>query len=168
MRAVLKDDIFWRPERLPGRLMHTRILVPLDGSARSEAILPFAQQLAHDATAEIVLLHVLVETAPELNVPTASPLSPPAMDRERQEESTAYLKSTTSRLEKEGSCVTYLLRRGGVAETILKVARDMEAQMIAMSTHGRTGMQRLLLGSIAEQVVHDSPIPVLLIRPAQN
>ncbi len=148
--------------------MHTRIIVPLDGSERSEAILPYARKLAHDATAEIVLLHVLVEAAPELNVPAVSPLSPPAMDQERQIEAAGYLKSITSKLEKEGSCVTYLLRQGGVAETILGVAHDMEAQMIAMSTHGRTGMQRLLLGSIAEQVVHDSPIPVLLFRPSES
>ena len=148
--------------------MHNRILVPLDGSARSEAILPYAQKLAHDATAEIILLRVLVEPAPELNVPAVSPLSPPIIDQERQQESTAYLKSMTSKLEGEGSCVTYLLRQGGVAETILEVAHNMEAQMIAMSTHGRTGMQRILLGSIAEKVVHDSPIPVLLIHPSEE
>ncbi len=150
------------------RPIYTRILVPLDGSARSEAILPHIQILARAATAEIVLLHVLVDTAPEFGVPAASGLVPPPVVRQRKEELTAYLKSTCSKLEKMGSCVTYLLRQGGVAETILEVARFMKADLIAMSTHGRTGMPRLLLGSVAEQIVHDSPVPVLLIRPPQG
>lgn len=148
--------------------MYTRILVPLDGSALSEAILPHAQSLCRAATAELVLLHVMVDTAPEFGAPAAPALAPPAILKEKQAEMTAYLKSTCSKLEKSGSCVTYLLRSGGVAETILEVARFMKADMIAMSTHGRTGMLRLLLGSVAEHVVHDSPIPVVLLRPSES
>jgi nucleotide-binding universal stress UspA family protein len=68
-------------------------------------------------------------------------------------------------LEREGLRVTYLLRDGIVAETILEVAEIERADLIAMSTHGRTGILRLLLGSVAEQVVHHSKIPVMLIRP---
>jgi nucleotide-binding universal stress UspA family protein len=70
-----------------------------------------------------------------------------------------------SGLESEGLRTTYLLREGLVAETILDAAEVMQADLIAMSTHGRTGMLRLLLGSVAEQVVHQSKIPVMLIRP---
>jgi len=60
---------------------------------------------------------------------------------------------------------TYLLRDGVVADTILEAAEIEQADLIAMTTHGRTGMLRLLLGSVAEQVVHHSKIPVMLIRP---
>jgi nucleotide-binding universal stress UspA family protein len=140
----------------------------LDGSALSEAILPHAQSLGRAAAAELVLLHVMVDTAPEFGAPEVPVLAPPAILREKQAELTAYLKSTCTKLEKTGSCVTYLLRHGGVSQTILEVARFMKADMIAMSTHGRTGMLRLLLGSVAEKVVHDSPIPVVLIRPQEG
>ena len=77
-----------------------------------------------------------------------------------------YLKKLCNKLEQKGLHVTYLLRDGMVADTILEVAESMQSDLIAMTTHGRTGMVRLLLGSVAEQVVHRSKIPIILIRPA--
>jgi nucleotide-binding universal stress UspA family protein len=76
-----------------------------------------------------------------------------------------YLKILCDKLEREGLRVTYLLRDGMVAKTIMETAEIEQADLIAMTTHGRTGMLRLLLGSVAEQVVHQSKIPVMLIRP---
>jgi nucleotide-binding universal stress UspA family protein len=144
--------------------MHKRILVPLDGSDFSEAVLPHAQSLAQALDAEIVLLHVIVEPAPEFALPT-SPLSPPIEVKKEKEKSREYIKAVCYKLEQEGLRVTYLIREGAVAETILDAAEVMQADMIAMSTHGRTGLLHLLLGSAAEQVVQKSPILVSLIRP---
>ena len=76
-----------------------------------------------------------------------------------------YLKNECSSVEKKGFRVTYLIREGIVVDTILEVAQIMQAEMIAMSTHGRTGALRLLFGSVTEGVVHQSPLPVLVIRP---
>ena len=67
-------------------------------------------------------------------------------------------------LKAAGFKASTLLRVGSVAEVILGVAEELDVDVIAMSTHGRTGPARWLLGSIAERVVHNSKVPVLLIR----
>jgi nucleotide-binding universal stress UspA family protein len=148
--------------------MYKRILVPLDGSVISEAVLPHAEELARALDIEIVLLHVEVSPAPEFD-PHTYPLAPlPEGVKEMHKVEKSYIKTVCSKLEREGVRATYLLREGPVAETIMDAAEVMQANLIAMSTHGRTGMLRLLLGSVAEKVVHHSRIPVMLIRPAAN
>lgn len=144
--------------------MHKRILVPLDGSDFSEAVLPHAQSFARALNAEIILLHVIAEPAPEFD-PHTSPLSPPIELKKEKAETLEYIKAACSKLEKDGVRATYLIRDGAVAEMILEAAEVMQADMIAMSTHGRTGLLQLLLGSVAERVVQKSPILVALIRP---
>lgn len=148
--------------------MYQRILVPLDGSPLSEAVLPHVEKLARALNIEVVLLHVEVTPAPEFD-PHESPLGheTEAMRHIRADEK-HYVGSVCARLEEAGIRATYLLREGGVAEAIMDAAEVMQADLIAMSTHGRTGMLRLLLGSVAEQVVHESQIPVMLIRPHQG
>jgi len=148
--------------------MYQRILVPLDGSTLSEAVLPHAKNLARALNAEIVLLHVDVSPAPTFD-PHESPLAPqPEGVKVAHADEKHYLKITCNKLEREGLRVTYLLRDGMVAETIMEAAEIEQADLIAMTTHGRTGMLRLLLGSVAEQVVHRSKIPVMLIRPTRE
>jgi nucleotide-binding universal stress UspA family protein len=98
--------------------MYKRILVPLDGSALSEAVLPNVQSLAQALDAEIILLHVIPEPSPDFAPPT-SPLSPPATTKKVQAEIKGYLKSVCSKLEKDGARATYLIRSGGVSEKIL-------------------------------------------------
>lgn len=143
--------------------MYKRILIPLDGSILSEAVLPHAETIAKVMEAEVVLLNVIPSIAPEFSVPPlASTLN---AFQDAQAEMKNYLKGMCSKLEKEGLRVTYLIREGAIAETILEVAESMQADMIAMSTHGRTGAERLLLGSVTEQVVHHSRLPVMVIRP---
>jgi len=145
--------------------MYQRILVPLDGSILSEAVLPHAENLANALNAEIILLHVDVSPAPIFD-PHESPLEPePHEVKIMHADEKFYLKNVCTKLEQKGAHVTYLLRDGMVADTILEVAASMQANLIAMTTHGRTGMVRLLLGSVAEQVVHRSKIPIVLIRP---
>jgi nucleotide-binding universal stress UspA family protein len=145
--------------------MYKRILVPLDGSKLSEAVLPHAERLARALDVEIVLLHVDVSPAPEFD-PHVSPLAPVTEEvKQLHADEKSYIKHVCSKMESEGVRATYLLREGAVAETIMEMAEVMQADLIAMSTHGRTGMLRLLLGSVAEQVVHESKIPVMLIRP---
>lgn len=145
--------------------MYQRILVPLDGSTLSETVLPHVEKLARALNAEIVLLHVDVSPAPTFEF-HESPLAPqPEEVKIMRADEKQYLKHLCCRLERDDLRVTYLLRDGVVADTILEAAEIEQADLIAMSTHGRTGMLRLLLGSVAEQVVHRSKIPVMLIRP---
>lgn len=145
--------------------MPKRILVPLDGSAFSESILPYARELASDLGAEIVLLHVNVEAVAEFE-PYRSPLAPlPVEVKKAKLEALDYIKSVCNHLEQAGFPATYLIRDGGVAETIIEAAEIMQAGTIVMSTHGRSGVSHMLAGSVAEQVVRKSPILVALIRP---
>lgn len=146
-------------------MTYKRILVPLDGSVLSEAVLPHAKNFAIALNVEIVLLHVDVTPDPEFD-PHTPPLAPVTAEiKQTHADEKSYIKHICSKLESEGARATYLLREGPVAETIMEVAEIMQAEIIAMSTHGRTGVLRMLLGSVAEQVVHESKIPVMLIRP---
>ena len=142
--------------------MYKRILVPLDGSPLAETILLHVKGIAQGFDSEIILLYVTPTPAPEFASPTPEPLK--AVLREERKDTTRYLKSLCTKIEKEGARATYLIQKGAVAETILEVAEFMQADMIAMSTHGRSGAQLLLLGSVTYKVVRHSPLPVLVIR----
>jgi nucleotide-binding universal stress UspA family protein len=146
--------------------MYERILVPLDGSPLSESILPYVQSLAKTLNAELVLLHVIVKPDEVFDDLNPSPLAPkPDKEAEVRREMTSYLKNLCAKLEKEDVRVTYLLREGLVAEKILEDTDIMHADLIAMSTHGRSGVRRLLMGSITEWMIKNSPIPVMVIHP---
>ena len=148
--------------------MYQRILVPLDGSTLSEAALPHAEKLARALNVEIVLLHVDVSPALTFESQT-SPLAPlPEEVKIMRTDEASYIKTMCTGMEHKGLRVNYLFRDGVVADAILEAAETTQADLIIMSTHGRTGLLRLLLGSVAEQVVRQSKIPVMLIRPIEE
>ncbi|MCB9112401.1 MAG: universal stress protein [Anaerolineales bacterium] len=142
--------------------MYKRILVPLDGSKVAEGVLPHAKSLAYSEGAELVLLTVAANPAMEFMF--SDPGSAQEAIFEQEEKSKQYLSEIENKLKLEGFRTSTLMRVGSVAEVILGVAEELQVDAIAMSTHGRTGPARWLLGSIAERVVHNSGIPVLLIR----
>lgn len=142
--------------------MYRKILVPLDGSKVAEGVLPHARSLAYSEGAELILL--TVGANPALDFAFSDPgLAQTAVD-EQEEKSKAYILKIEAELKADGFKTSTLLRVGSVAEVILGVAEELQVDVIAMSTHGRTGPARWLLGSIAERVVHNSNVPVLLIR----
>ncbi len=143
--------------------MYKKILVPLDGSVLAEAVLPHVQALAKSENAEIVLLSVPV--TPSLEFLARSPGLANKIIEDTEIETEAYLEKEQVKLTEEGAKVTHIMREGPIPEMILKVADEVHADVIAMSTHGRTGMQRWLMGSVADRVVHYSHIPVMLIHP---
>jgi len=142
--------------------MYKKILVPLDGSKVAEGVLPHAKSLAYSEGAELVLLTVAAN--PAMDFVFSDPGLAQDAVSEQEEKSKTYISEVENGLKAEGFRVSTLLRIGSVAEVILGVAEELQADVIAMSTHGRTGPARWLLGSIAERVVHNSNIPVLLIR----
>ncbi len=146
--------------------MYQRILVPLDGSPLAETILPRAQALAKALDAELILLRVTVNPAAEFSF--SDPAIASNIIQEVEQESKTYINSKCNQIEKEGVRVSFLLRQGPVAETIVEVADFMQVDFIAMSTHGRSGIQRWLLGSVADRVSHISHVPVMLFRPEGN
>ncbi|MFP4623929.1 MAG: universal stress protein, partial [Gemmatimonadota bacterium] len=146
-----------------------RILVPLDGSPLAESILQPAGELALHLGAAVVLLRVL-ETGAYLGTPYLPEVAEQheehieAVERQSKE----YLDDVARRLEARGVDVAdTLLRSGAPAAVIEEVARHT-AELIAMATHGRGGVQRLLLGSVSDKVLRGGTQPLLLLRPDEE
>lgn len=142
--------------------MYRKILVPLDGSKVAEGVLSHAKSLAYSEGAELILL--TVGANPALDFAFSDPGLAQSAVTEQEEKSQAYISKIEADLKSAGFKTSFLLRVGAVADVILGVAEELQVDVIAMSTHGRTGPARWLLGSIAERVVHNSKVPVLLIR----
>jgi nucleotide-binding universal stress UspA family protein len=137
--------------------MLKRILVPLDGSPLAEAVLPQVKELAAFRKAEVVLLRVaLAHTLPGVNAVDAQVH---AVD-----EAQTYLAALEPDLIAHGLTVKSVVRYGHAAEEILDHARAGDVDLIAMSTHGRSGIRRWVVGSVAETVLRHAPVPVLLVR----
>lgn len=120
--------------------MYKKILVPLDGSPLSEAALPHAEAIAKSEGAEIILLRI-----PMIPVTEFFARQPSIAIRIQQEEEAAaidYINAKMNDLKKDHIKVTAITQVGSVSDTILSVAEENHADMIAMSTHGRTGVQR--------------------------
>lgn len=142
--------------------MYRKILVPLDGSKVAEGVLPHAKSLAYSEGAELILL--TVGANPTVEFMFSDPGLAQDAVLEQEERSKKYIASVEADLKAAGFKVSTLLRVGSVADVILGVAEELHVDIIAMSTHGRTGPARWLLGSVAERVVRNSKAPVLLIR----
>jgi nucleotide-binding universal stress UspA family protein len=143
--------------------MLRRILVGLDGSPLAETILDPVQALARRLGAEIVLLYVT--HVPE-KVP-AAPLGPAldeivAQDRERAR---AYLEGVARKVAEAGVAVRTAVCAGEAAAEIVRYAERERIDLIALATHGRSGMQRWLYGSVTDAVLHTTTTPLLLLRP---
>jgi nucleotide-binding universal stress UspA family protein len=144
--------------------MYERMLVPLDGSEVAETILPFAEQVAGPLDAEVVLLRVIEPPSPIELVASAGVVAPDTFAL-REMDAKAYLSEVERRLSKKGLRVRTRVALGGTpAEEILAAAKATGADLVAMATHGRSGVGRALLGSVAESVLRASRLPVLLIR----
>jgi nucleotide-binding universal stress UspA family protein len=144
--------------------MYERILVPLDGSELAEAILPFAEQVAGPLDTEVILLRVIEPLSPVELVASAGVVAPDTFTL-RDIEAKHYLSEIQRRLSKKGLRVRTRVALGGTpAEEILAAVQATNADLIAMATHGRSGLGRTLFGSVAESVLRASAVPVLLIR----
>ena len=138
--------------------MFERILVPLDGSARAELILSQVARILQREDSEILLLRVV-------DVPAAVGRVSLREFRElEREEAQKYVHNLVRRFRDRGVKIHGKVAEGPPAEVILETARTEGATLIAMSTHGRTGLARWALGSITEKVARASTIPLLLVR----
>ncbi|MCC7106470.1 MAG: universal stress protein [Chloroflexi bacterium] len=137
-----------------------RVLVPLDGSMLAESALAAAVSLASLAKLELYLLRVVEIATPALARVRSS------VDAERElGNAKTYLDGTAQRLRTAGFACKVEARQGYAATTIDIVAREHGADVIAMATHGRSGLARLVLGSVATRMIHSASVPLLLIRP---
>ncbi len=157
--------------------MYERILLPLDGSPLSEAVIPHALELARRFGSEVVLLEavkafgqVLQETRPGGGVQPGTEIELSVDVAKQQVEAetrsaAAYLDSVAERFEEEGVKVRTIVIEGGPARSILDYARDWNPSLIVMSTHGRSGLSRLIAGSVADEVIRNTNLPIMILRP---
>jgi nucleotide-binding universal stress UspA family protein len=149
--------------------MAHRFLVPLDGSAVSEAVLEWVTRTGKELGAAVTLLQVVVPL-PAGSLAAMAPMALPddTLERTLEElkvQAREYLAQVAGRLAQEGLRCDTAVRVGVPADEILAACEAAGADLVAMATHGRSGIGRLVLGSVAEEVVRRSRTPVLLVRP---
>lgn len=165
--------------------MFSRVLVTLDGSSFSEAVLPEAAKLLHGTGAEIHLVTVAKEPEATVAYPIAEPLTvgvpapgavvqtsaAPTVETKAQaigrvtDELGDFLKAKTERFERAGIRCQTEVRFGDPAEEILRYAEKHNVDLIMLATHGHGGLARRVFGSVASRVLASGLCPVLLVRP---
>jgi nucleotide-binding universal stress UspA family protein len=160
--------------------MYGKILVPLDGSKLAEVVLPYVQELARRFDSEVTLIQVVAplsklvaETMPASLEPTgaAAAIGVEAASealKAEHESARSYLEGVAGRLKAQDIKVRTEIAEGVAADTIVEYAHGHAMDLIAMSTHGRSGLRRLVYGSVADQVLRQAGTPVLLIRSRET
>ena len=144
-------------------MMFRSILVPTDFSPQATAALEAATDLTRRFESKLTLLHVY--GAPGLIMPEGFVASGPAELRSLLDAIDKSLKALRVSAEAPGRTVETQALQGTPAHDICEFARAHGHDLIVMGTHGRTGLSRFLLGSVAERVVREAPCPVLVVRP---
>jgi len=143
-----------------------RALVPLDGSKESEAVIPYIEELASMLGAEVTLLQVLAVVY-HVYISGDAPAQVPYTEEEMKPlkaSAESYLEKAGSGLRGKGVTPKCQVRVGAAGHEIIRLADEIGADIVAMSTHGRSGVGRLVFGSVAEKVVRTGNTPVLLVR----
>ncbi len=144
--------------------MFKRILVPLDGSPRSEEALPVAAHLDRASQRSIILLQVVSSLIDYYGSMTDAPLLTEQFIEKSMVETESYLAGLARSNGLEGIKIKTEITCGVPAHDILNLAQTQHADIIVMCSHGRTGFKRWALGSVTQQVVHHSSVPVLVLR----
>jgi nucleotide-binding universal stress UspA family protein len=142
------------------------ILVPLDSSALAEAALPAASELAHRSGGRLVLVQIPTVPGYVTGIPETAGWIPKFL-REQSESALAYLREKAAALSESGLAVDVdveIVTAGTVAEGILASAREHAADVIVMSTHGRTGLGRWVFGSVADELLRLTDRPIWVVR----
>lgn len=144
------------------------ILVPLDGSAESEAVIPHIRSLASGLKAQVALFRVVEPTFNSIvsdGTMVSIPLSPEDMAG-MVTDASDYLERIAGSLREDQITVSVEARLGAAAIEIMNLADETAVDLIAMSTHGRSGIQRWVFGSTADKILHGANTPLLLVRVA--
>ena len=158
--------------------MSEKILVPLDGSGLGEAALDyvntFISRLSPTEHVTVVLLHVITSLTHQLDVHSGGvgtviiPYTPEEMEK-MEAESKAYLDKAAGKLKSCGAEVeAHVIVGNNPAEEIVKAEEEMGCDLVAMSTHGRSGLSRWAFGSVTDKVLRAGKVPVLMVRAAKK
>jgi len=150
--------------------MEQRILLPLDGSKVGEAALPLVEDLVSKllpvSKVEITLLQV-VSSLTYYIIAGEAGVKVPFTEKEMEQikkKAMDYLEQTSESLKSKGATVKIKTGIGNPADEIIRVADEINANLIAMSTHGRSGISRWAFGSITDRVLRGAAKPILLVR----
>ncbi len=146
-------------------VMPSRLLVPLDGSKLAEAILPYVAELASKLEASVVLFQALPPVEEALMEEGRVVAYVDELMAQRATAAKKYLEEVGARLTVDGVSSEVRVAFGSAPEEIIQNAHQLGVDMIAMSTHGRSGVSRWVYGSVADRVLRGSGLPVLLFRP---
>jgi nucleotide-binding universal stress UspA family protein len=146
--------------------MYSKVIVPLDGSKLAEGVLPHVAALIRDRASQVHLLSV---------APTTRGAKWPLVDlhrraeeqRQVKQELDEYLRTVAKRLEPIAANVQTSVHFGRPADEILAFANDVDADLIATSTHGRSGISRWVFGSVADRLLRGATCPILLVQAGQ-
>ena len=174
LRATEKPVLLIRakeggPDAIEKRTL-SRIIVPLDGSAEAEEILPHVEGLADRFPVEVILLQVI--TNKTYLEPSADGMayryedSTEEMIVNRKMHAEDYLGTIKERLEAQGIQTTIMVVASDAGSGIIDTAQQTNADLVAMTTHGRSGIKRWVYGSVADKVLHAGTTPLLLVRTA--
>jgi nucleotide-binding universal stress UspA family protein len=170
LHASINPLLLIRPQeeaRRSGEVRLNTVILPLDGSHLAEKIFPHVIYLANRLKLEVVLIRTY--TLPTTGYFMATGVSPPAigaLGEKIKGEATDYLQAKVEELQAEGiEKVSFVAVEGRGPEEIIDLARKTAGNMVAMSTHGRSGIGRWVLGSVTDRVVCYCGDPVLVIRP---
>jgi universal stress protein A len=148
-------------------VLMSAILVPVDFSDCFPDVIEQADRLAEGLGAKIVLLHVVVLPT---EIPTDTLFIPPhgttpqSASRYLLAQARVQVEQVQKTLQARGREVSTIVIEGFVADEVLRLAGELHAELIVMGTHGRTGVGRMLLGSVAESIIRRAPCPVVAVR----
>ncbi len=144
--------------------MYETILVPLDGSKRAEAILLHVEELAQRYDAKVVFVRVL-EPLPYVAGPEGMPITLREQELEqRRNEAEEYIKARSGEFREKGIETKGVIFQGPVVEAITDAAERENADLIAIASHGRSGLSQCFYGSVAAGVLHRVDRPLLVVR----
>lgn len=151
--------------------MFEKVLVCLDGSTLAEAILPYIAAES-GVIKKVVLLQVLAPPGVSLPIGVPGEAMPPVQTsgqlkhlREEMDEAPAYLEGEAQRLRLKGLDVECVVLQGKPTREIVDYAQNNDISLIAIATHGLTGLREIALGSTAEYVLKNSGLPILMVTP---
>lgn len=146
--------------------MYAKILVPLDGSALAERALNHAEEIGRGTKAEVILFQAF--QAPLGDAPEAGQTEEARAVAEAAAGARAYLEKAAKKLREAGVTVRCEVAQGSADAEILGFAHAENVDILIMSTHGRSGISKLLMGSVAQKVMLTTKRPVLLVKPERT
>ena len=144
--------------------MYRRILVPLDGSRRAESILPYVEELARVHGSTVIFLQVIEPAAAMLTAYDMATYIDTDLTESWTKDAEASLESLQNEFPQKKLRARFRVEQGPIVRTIIEIARMEDAKLIAMASHGRTGLARVFYGSVAAGILQQADRPLLLVR----